>query len=786
MGDKFLGGNSSNLTNGTANLYIANLTIDGLDPSLPVKTNAVKTLTSEKLAISDVEGLQTQLDTKLTNPLSQNLNLQDFDIVDGNAVEFNKKAGQANATVGTLKLYANTDGEFHKVDELGNDTVIAGGNPFDQSLNTNDNVVFNQMTVDSTFGTYRVSSNEQEWRCFGTIDPRWEIRRARGTPIAPQDIQAGDKIKDELAFSQGGGASEIVYESLVSATENHTATAKGVKLEISTCNNGTDIPTDKIILDSQGVNIREGLRLGDVGTDITFPITRGTNGQILKSDASGVLSFQNESGVYDQSLNTTDDVEFDELKCRVLTQSNVVSTFSIQSTGSGTRLDDAGNFGPTSLDLGTGGFATVPHLRLNTLGSTFNTSLIMNSGNFTHFGDSVFYGQFRNLPTQTNRIEMNTSGGAIEGLILQQKASTPNLTISGSISGDIAVLDVASKSLSIVGGITIGGVGTEYTLPNVRGANGQILKTDGVGNVSWQNESVGSTTLSGLTDVNLSGLAPDNVLQYNLGLNQWFNTPPSTLFGQSLTITDNPTFNSVRVSKAPNPANNALYFSNVGVGLNGDSANVNIAVANTNRVSCGLTSTRLSNASIVFGNAPNSYTFPSSRPLVNYILADSGTGTGNVTWRDVQSLLPSKAYGQQYWVGNASPTLIGALQQGVYVNITGVRVAGELAQFSSNALDMTYTGIEPRVFKLEYNGEWEANGAASNTYQIGFHKNGVLITSGQMRGKLDNTNANYPRNVSTSTLVSVVQNDTLSIRIRNLDSTQGVLIQDMSFIICEA
>ena len=601
MSNKFLGGSSADLTNGTANLYIANLTIDNLNASQPLKTNTVKTLESTKLDISDVLNLQTQLDSKLSNPLIQDINFQGFAGVNVNNIEFNKTAGQLNAGAGKLRIYANNDGTIHKVDENGTDTPVGGGNPFNQDLNTTDNVVFNQMTVSSTFGTYRVSSNEQEWRCFGTIDPRWEIRRARGSSGAPQDIQAGDKIKDELAFSYGGGSSEIVYESLVSATENHTSTAKGTKLEISTCNNGTDIPTDKIILDSQGVNIREGLRLGDFGTDITFPITRGTNGQILKSDANGVLTFQDESGGYDQSLNKADEVEFKKLtidgnlNADIVLQNNNVDVATIRANGGELRFLNNAN------DL---------KWKMTSQGNVVNSgSLTVDGSNFSVNGSNNA-GAFikRGAPTSYVGIDLLDNTSTHPNLRIQQKANEGNLTITNTTSlEDVAVFDVVDKSLIIDkvsassieinastgntfihkrpdntiptvlaieknnifqwgigcfggviaddysfykfgginsgvamrildadGKIAIGGVANGYILPRVRGTNNQILKTDGVGNVSWQDDAEGNNNLSGLDDVLLSGLAPDDLLQYNLGGNFWFNRPANTLFGNGI------------------------------------------------------------------------------------------------------------------------------------------------------------------------------------------------------------------------------------------------------------
>ena len=88
MSNKFLGSTSTNLTNGTANLFISEITVDSLSASLPIKTNSTKTLISTKLDISDVNNLQAELDTKLSNPMVADLDFQGFAGNNINDIEF--------------------------------------------------------------------------------------------------------------------------------------------------------------------------------------------------------------------------------------------------------------------------------------------------------------------------------------------------------------------------------------------------------------------------------------------------------------------------------------------------------------------------------------------------------------------------------------------------------------------------------------------------------------------------------------------------------------------------
>lgn len=84
MTDKFLntgGSGTGDITNGTINVYAATLAADNLDPSKPLKTNFGKQLISTNLEITDVNNLQPILDTVITNPLTEDLDLSNNHIV---------------------------------------------------------------------------------------------------------------------------------------------------------------------------------------------------------------------------------------------------------------------------------------------------------------------------------------------------------------------------------------------------------------------------------------------------------------------------------------------------------------------------------------------------------------------------------------------------------------------------------------------------------------------------------------------------------------------------------
>jgi hypothetical protein len=118
---------SLSLQDGTFPIDIAQAIIQNLDPSRPVVTNLQKKLVSGDILISQVSGLQDELDGKISNPLTTNINMQTFLIENSESYGAIRQPSTTPAEVGELKLYANDDGKWHTVDENGIDSVVGGG-----------------------------------------------------------------------------------------------------------------------------------------------------------------------------------------------------------------------------------------------------------------------------------------------------------------------------------------------------------------------------------------------------------------------------------------------------------------------------------------------------------------------------------------------------------------------------------------------------------------------------------------------------------------------------------
>ena len=110
MSDKFLntGGGEVNLSNGSTTLFGATVGAINLDPSQPVRTNSVRQLVSGKLNISEVNNLQSELDTK-------------------NKLAFTEESIAPTEEADRVLLYAKTDKKLYYKDDTGAETQIGSG-----------------------------------------------------------------------------------------------------------------------------------------------------------------------------------------------------------------------------------------------------------------------------------------------------------------------------------------------------------------------------------------------------------------------------------------------------------------------------------------------------------------------------------------------------------------------------------------------------------------------------------------------------------------------------------
>lgn len=121
MTTKFLTSSSQgvNVTDGSVNIFGNTLSAQNFVAGTALRTNGVRQIVSSDLNISDVTGLQAELDSALENPMTEALDSADFEIQKTGGVEYKKVASTSNANAGYIKLYSGTDNILRSIDEAG-------------------------------------------------------------------------------------------------------------------------------------------------------------------------------------------------------------------------------------------------------------------------------------------------------------------------------------------------------------------------------------------------------------------------------------------------------------------------------------------------------------------------------------------------------------------------------------------------------------------------------------------------------------------------------------------
>ncbi len=150
------------------------------------------------------------------------------------------------------------------------------------------------------------------------------------------------------------------------------------------------------------------------------------------------------------------------------------------------------------------------------------------------------------------------------------------------------------------------------------------------------------------------------------------------------------------------------------------------------------------------------YTLPDVDGTAGQYLQTNGSGV--VSWES----LPESSYGEQGFTANATPTAMTVINQ--WEDILGTRLAGQLKDFTSQALTLTYTGTDTKTFKYSFQCTAELSTGAAEVFEIGIFKNGVLA-GGIMNFSMDDNNP-FPRSTSTSIVIDLATNDTITTKIR--------------------
>jgi hypothetical protein len=365
------------------------------------------------------------------------------------------------------------DTQVLKTDATG---LVTWEYPYDQPLNILNDVEFNSvkignewtLDIDGTALEFNPTTDLAKVRFGGgfnflsrAVDAVGGLgivtTKSRGTLTNPLAVDAGGGLFEFYHRGHDGTSEDIAARVDVQATENWTTGAHGSQYTIATTDIGTTVPVRKLLLDSAGITIN-----GSTDT-ITFPPTRGTTGNVLKTNSATGVAFWEDS--YDQSLNSTDFVDFARVD---LIGDNGYMFIAKENPFAAAQLvrgimDDSPFAPVSSIAYRARGTRLLPTAVLNNDLIHSEISLVYNGSNYLTGAHKV---------EVIANADMSDGSGGVEYIV-----STSNV---GSNS-------VVQKLKLSEFGLNIGTDVAGYVVPLIRGTAGQVLRSDGDGKASWQN-----------------------------------------------------------------------------------------------------------------------------------------------------------------------------------------------------------------------------------------------------------------------------------------------------------
>ena len=362
------------------------------------------------------------------------------------------------------------------------------------------------------------------------------------TATIDQDLQqsasptfAGATIGGALDLNGNLDMSTGVYDLVVKGNES-------VALEIK------DDTETYITIDSTDSNEKVKIQKTlEIGGSYTLPITDGSASQVLTTNGNGVAGWQNPASTVTQLNDLSDVTIATPSDNQILKYDSSATQWQNESLTADDIPDGATNVIITSTQEGHYDTAYT-HSQLTT-GNPHDVTAAQ-AGAIADTNDSV----------KDSNIDWGTGVGQVS-LDSVPDGSTSKLGQDCSTTGSPAFNNVNSGTVVLEGGTydtTLqAGTPTEsvtYTLPADDGSSGQVLATDGSGNLSWASAPPSSESLGDLTDVTITSLADDQFLRYNSTSSQWENesvtlddVPNGTTskLGQDCSTTGSPTFSSV-------------------------------------------------------------------------------------------------------------------------------------------------------------------------------------------------------------------------------------------------
>ena len=335
MSNKFLNGGSNNLSDGTTTIYSAILGADNLTSGMPVKANASQFLVSQKLNIDDTLNLQAELDAKISNPLSSDLDFQTFD-----ATNITNLSVIDTITCDTLEAKTYIVEEELKIqDPL---IELAVGNP-----NNNFNLGFLEEWNDGApkwSGLLRSKDDNKQYLLEGVETRPTNTDNitsfSKGSLVVDDLFSEGLIVQKTTAGTLGGSISSAngsstrfsfgsgntsdttvdvsssgVSELLVSGSTSKLQLGSTGNETFNIFNDGTDelkistSTTDVVKLNINTTTITNQLITSEINVNgaYTLPAVDGTAGQVQQTNGAGIVTWETPTSGSNPTIQDTYD-----------------------------------------------------------------------------------------------------------------------------------------------------------------------------------------------------------------------------------------------------------------------------------------------------------------------------------------------------------------------------------------------------------------------------------------------------------------------------------------------
>lgn len=165
--------------------------------------------------------------------------------------------------------------------------------------------------------------------------------------------------------------------------------------------------------------------------------------------------------------------------------------------------------------------------------------------------------------------------------------------------------------------------------------------------------------------------------------------------------------------------------------------------------------------------------------ISDWLVRDWAVFDGNVWLKidNTEPVLSETSYGEMYFSGNSTPTVIGAPSSPV--KVIGNFLSGDLKGFIFSGGTLTYTDAVTKIFSINVITSSAIN-LANDKIKFFIRKNSTNIDKGSPTIDTRNVSPSFIE-ISLGAFVSVAQNDTLELWVQNNTSSEDITVESVNF-----